>query len=101
MARSGGRSLLPLFENPERAWDYPAISTHGKNNHAVRTEGWRYIRYNDGAEELYDRSNDPYEWKNLAKQASSAATKEKLKALLPTLNAEPPANMHRKSGKSQ
>jgi len=35
-------------------------------NMAVRTMDWRYIRYNDGTEELYDREADPYEWNNLA-----------------------------------
>ena len=38
----------------------------GSSNHAVRTEGWRYIRYANGDEELYDETTDPYEWTNLA-----------------------------------
>ena len=38
----------------------------GEGNHAVRTPRWRYIRYRDGSEELYDHQNDPWEWKNLA-----------------------------------
>ena len=28
--------------------------------------GWRYIRYADGGEELYEIEKDPYEWNNLA-----------------------------------
>ena len=32
----------------------------------MRSERWRYIRYSDGAEELYDHSKDPNEWHNLA-----------------------------------
>ena len=28
-------------------------------------QDWRYIYYNDGAEELYDVKNDPNEWYNL------------------------------------
>ena len=38
-------------------------------NHTVRTEDWRYIRYADGGEELYDETKDPYEWTNRATEA--------------------------------
>ena len=31
-----------------------------KGNHAIRTERYRYIRYEDGSEELYDHDADPY-----------------------------------------
>jgi arylsulfatase A-like enzyme len=61
-----GVSLRPLLENPTIKWDRPAITTHGRNNHSVRTERWRYTRYEDGSEELYDHNSDPQEWKNLA-----------------------------------
>ena len=44
----------------------PAISTHNQNNHTVRSEHWRYVRYADGSEELYDHRTDPNEWTNLA-----------------------------------
>jgi hypothetical protein len=37
-----------------------------KGNASLRTDRWRYIRYGDGSEELYDHSNDPNEWSNLA-----------------------------------
>jgi arylsulfatase A-like enzyme len=60
-----GRSIVPLLKNPEAEWNYPALSTRNKNNHALRNERWRYIRYSDGTEELYDRDVDPMEWTNL------------------------------------
>lgn len=60
-----GKSLLPLLKNPEAKWDRPALTTHGRNNHSVRSERWRYIRYSDGTEELYDHENDELEWNNL------------------------------------
>jgi arylsulfatase A-like enzyme len=82
-----GRSLVPLLEDPERAWDFPAITTYGYDNHAVRTERYRYIRYSDGSEELYDHASDPNEWTNLAGESEYAGVKEELRRALPTRNA--------------
>ena len=64
-----GLSLLPLLENPESNWERPALTTHGRENHSIRSERWRYIRYSDGTEELYDHKNDEMEWINLAGKA--------------------------------
>lgn len=60
-----GQSLVPLIEDPEAKWDQPALMTWGRGNHAVRSRAWRYIRYRDGTEELYDQKSDPWEWTNL------------------------------------
>lgn len=64
--RLEGQSLVPLLYDPARSWDRPVLTNYGPGNHAVRSERWRYIRYNDGSEELYDHNNDPHEWHNLA-----------------------------------
>ncbi len=49
------------------------------NQHWVyRTKRWRYIRYNDGQEELYDHDNDPRELKNLADSPEYQKIKVKL-----------------------
>ena len=61
-----GQSLVPLLKQPDRPWSRPVLSTYGYQNHSVRTERWRYIRYHDGTEELYDHDADPHEWTNLA-----------------------------------
>lgn len=61
-----GVSLRPLLENANADWEHAAVSTLGQNNHSVRDERWRYIRYADGSEELYDHEADPNEWDNLA-----------------------------------
>jgi arylsulfatase A-like enzyme len=82
-----GRSLVPLLENPRTRWDYPAVTTYGFNNHAVRTERYRYIRYSDGSEELYDHEADPNEWTNLAGDPAQAALIAELGRWLPTTNA--------------
>jgi len=61
-----GQSLVPLLKQPDRPWSRPVLSTYGYQNHSIRTERWRYIRYHDGTEELYDHNVDPNEWTNLA-----------------------------------
>jgi len=88
-ARDGlsGQSLVPLMANPGIDWDRPAITTHGRLNHAIRTDRWRYIRYADESEELYDHETDPMEYTNLAGQAEFESVKKKLAAWLPKENA--------------
>jgi len=61
-----GRSLRLLLEEPEREWPWPALTTFGPGNHSVRSTHWRYVRYGDGKEELYDHRSDPHEFSNLA-----------------------------------
>jgi arylsulfatase A-like enzyme len=84
-----GQSLVPLLKNPSIQWDRPALTTHGQGNHALRTERWRYIRYADGGEELYDHQNDPDEWHNLARLADYATVKDELNVWLPKQDAQP------------
>ena len=81
-----GLSIRPLLADPKAEWTAPALTTHGKDNHAIRTERWRYIRYADGGEELYDHSNDTYEWTNLASKPEHAALKVELAKQFPTTN---------------
>jgi arylsulfatase A-like enzyme len=61
-----GLSLVPQLKDAKTKRERPALTTHNPGNHAVRTHQWRYIRYADGSEELYDMIKDPNEWKNLA-----------------------------------
>jgi arylsulfatase A-like enzyme len=82
-----GRSLVPLLRAPDADWDHPALTTHGRGNHALRSERWRYIRYADGGEELYDHHSDPHEWRNLADSPAHAAVKADLAARLPVVDA--------------
>ena len=82
-----GISFISLLKNPEAKWDRPAIMTFGPNNHAIRTEQWRYIRYANGDEELYDETKDKKEWFNLATHPEFAPVKKQLAAQLPKVNA--------------
>ena len=53
------QSLVPLLKKQNVKWERPALMTQGRGNHAVRSRDWRYIRYADGSEELYDMQADP------------------------------------------
>jgi arylsulfatase A-like enzyme len=91
-----GVSFRALLTNPDARWDLPARTTFQFNNHAVRTEQWRYIRYHDGGEELYDETKDPLEWTNLAAKPEYAAVKKELAKWLPRVNAPPAAEASRR-----
>jgi arylsulfatase A-like enzyme len=83
-----GRSIVPLLHNVDKKWDHPTLTTMGRNRHSIRSEKWRYIRYQDGSEELYDHSLDPMEWKNLAGDPKYNKIKKELSASFPEVNAE-------------
>ena len=82
-----GESIRTLLADPAAEWKGHALSTWLRGNHAIRTEYWRYIRYADGSEELYDHRSDPHEWTNLAGKEEHATLKKELAALLPEKNA--------------
>ena len=81
-----GWNIRPLLADPKAEWNHPALTTFHRNNHAVRTAEWRYIRYADGGEELYDHQSDPYEWTNLARDPERAAIKAELAKAMPQEN---------------
>jgi arylsulfatase A-like enzyme len=84
-----GTSLVSLLKNPKAEWNRPAVTTYLQNDHAVRDNQWRYIRYHDGSEELYDDVSDPNEWTNVAAKPENAGVKARLAKWLPTENAPP------------
>jgi len=84
-----GISLVPLLVNPEIAWERPSVTTLERGNHAVRSERWRYIRYHDGTEELYDCDNDPHEWTNLSGNSQYDSVKWNLAKWLPKRDTPP------------
>lgn len=94
-----GQSLVPLLEDANAKWERPALTTHGRNNHALRTSQWRYIRYADGSEEIYDHNVDPNEWINLALKNESKAIIKKLSKWLPSQNANPAQYDKSKTGR--
>ena len=82
-----GVSLVPLIKNPNANWARPAVMTYMRGNHAVRDRRWRYIRYADGTEELYDHQKDPHEWYNVAADPGNSRVINRLQQWLPATEA--------------
>lgn len=78
-----GHSLAPLLKDPDAQWDYPAITTYDFWEFSVRAQDWRYVRYIDDSEELYDHRSDPEEWRNLADDPRYLEIKSELARHIP------------------
>lgn len=78
-----GQSLVPLLRNPDRVTERAVITTFFGEHFSVGDRHWRYIRYSDGSEELYDHRTDPNEWNNLAEKPEYDDVKSRLAGMLP------------------
>lgn len=89
-----GISLMPWMKNPEAPRERPALTTMYAGNHALCDDRYRYIRYADGSEELYDRKADPHEFDNLIavidERPELRAVVERLAAWIPEQQAGEP-----------
>jgi len=79
-----GTSLVPLLKNPQAPSDRAVVCTW-LNGSVVISERWRYIRYGDGSEELYDHESDPDEFFNLASKEESESVKKDLAPWFPEI----------------
>lgn len=84
-----GLSLAQQLLDASAPRQRPAVTCHGPDNNGVRTEEWRYIRYADNSEELYNIEKDPEEWTNLASNPEYNEVKAKLAKSIPPDNARP------------
>ena len=73
-----GRSILPLLKDPSATRDFAFLS-YGPENTAAQSERYRYLRYEDGSEELYDHQKDPHEWTNLIGNEKYQAMSRKMR----------------------
>lgn len=95
-----GESLVPFLRDPRAMRSRPAITTRAGRHHSVRDDRWRYTRYGDGSEELYDHRSDPHEWHNLAASPEHREVRERLARHLPAVvrRVEEPSAAHREPG---
>jgi len=78
-----GNSLVPLLKDPQAAWPHYARTSFGPGNYSIVSEDFRYICYNDGSEEFYDRRKDTHEWNNVITNPEYAAVIKKHRAQIP------------------
>jgi arylsulfatase A-like enzyme len=93
-----GKSIVSLLRDPATPWDQPAITTHGRMNHAIRSQQYRYIRYENGDQELYDTLADPLEYTNLADSDKHQSVIEELAQWIPKVNADNLPSPRRNAG---
>ncbi len=74
-----GRSILPLLEDLTEIRE-AAFLSYGPENTAAQSERYRYLRYEDGSEELYDHQKDPHEWTNLIGNKNYQPIRKKMRA---------------------
>jgi arylsulfatase A-like enzyme len=86
--RNEGVNLAPLMLRRKSETPQVAITTFGMNNHGLRTADYRYIQYEDGTKELYDKKTDPNEWTNQANNPDYAPIIKKLNKNLPAVNSK-------------
>ncbi len=78
-----GVSLAPWLADPTAPRERPAVTALVPGSFAARDERFRYIRYGDGSEELYDHEADPHEWTNVAARRDLGPVKQGLARFLP------------------
>jgi len=92
-AELDGFSLKPLVINPDaETWEGPDValsviaswkSKSPEDQHlSVRSKDFRYTRYYNGSEELYNHKIDAHEWENLADDPEYAHIKQALRMKL-------------------
>ena len=85
-----GHSLARVLREPASGRDRNVLLPGMQpGEFAMINDHWRYIRYGEDGEELYDRHADPHEWTNLAASADHAAIKAELRRAAPAEFAPP------------
>lgn len=84
-----GKSLASTLKDPDQAKDREVIISYLQaHEYAITNRDWRYIRYGDGQEELYDHNNDPHEWDNLASDPAYESIRSDMRRKSPANTAD-------------
>jgi arylsulfatase A-like enzyme len=92
-----GTSLAGTLKNPAQAEDrdvYLPYTMPGA--YAIINKNWRYIRYADNTEELYNVQADPNEWTNQAGRPGFETIKTRLRKSAPQAFAKPGPLLNRR-----
>ena len=85
-----GQSLAKTLADPDSGKDRNVLLPYLEpGEYAVINRQWRYIRYGDDGEELYDVQADPHEWVNLAHDTGYADRMRELRRAAPQTFAAP------------
>lgn len=99
-AELDGASLQPFLANPNtNTWsgsdvalsviyNWGANDTSGQNL-TIRSKKYRYTRYPLGDEELYDHTQDPHEWKNVAGESDYESIRSAMSNALTAISTPP------------
>lgn len=82
-----GVDLSALIRGSADQRGQPVLSTFGRGCQSLRSERYRYNRYRNGAEELYDHANDPHEFRNVANDPTYSAAMAMMRNSLPAIEA--------------
>ena len=92
-----GTSIASTLANPDNAKDRSVFLPHMQpGEYAVINRDWRYIRYGEDGEELYDLKKDPNEWNNLAGEDRYAKVKAEMATFAPKKFAPPAKKLNAK-----
>jgi arylsulfatase A-like enzyme len=87
-----GRSLLPLIGDEAGPWRTDFLLEHMQHSHGgvptycgVHSEGYVFVRYRTGEEELYDLERDPAELVNVVSRGSYGQIHQELRQRLQDL----------------
>lgn len=84
-----GESLVATLADPAAAEDRNVYLPYTEpGEFAIINRDWRYIRYGEDGEELYDLQKDPEEWTNLAGRPEYAAQIDAMRKLAPETFAD-------------
>jgi len=87
-----GQSLVPQLKNPDVPRERMSLTSfqfedENEPSHAISDTRYRFIKYGNGFEELYDLEIDPNEFTNLASDPMYNDIKARLKSGLPSKTA--------------